>query len=216
MKYIDKLLLIAVLFISVLLVYKKTTHSDISNTNSKDYFTKNCYIIETDLGDITIKVYPKKAPITVGNFIKYVQLSNFEGATFYRVVRMDNQPINPVKIAVIQGNFIAEDKALPPIPHETTKTTGILHKNGTVSMARSEPGTASAAFFICINDQPALDYGGKRNPDGQGFAAFGEVIKGMDIVKKIQAGETNEQSLKTPIKIHRIYKQGSKKSKQNF
>lgn len=166
----------------------------------------NIYIINTELGDITIKIYPQKAPIAVNNFLGYVTNANFEGASFYRVVRMDNQPQDSIKIEVIQGNFIANELAMAPIKHETTETTGILHKNGIISMARAAPGTASAAFFICINDQPELDYGGKRNPDGQGFTTFGEVIKGMNIVKKIQSGKTKEQSLESEIKIYKIYK----------
>ena len=171
-----------------------------------DKTEKNTYIIETELGDISFKVYPEKAPITVANFLRYMEANNFEGASFYRVVRMDNQPVSPVKIEVIQGNFIAADKAFEPISHETTDKTGILHKNGTLSMARLGPGTASAAFFICINDQPELDFGGKRNPDGQGFATFGEVTNGMDIVKRIQAGKTQEQTLEKPIVIFKIRK----------
>ncbi|MCJ7679342.1 MAG: peptidylprolyl isomerase, partial [Candidatus Aminicenantes bacterium] len=89
----------------------------------------------------------------------------------------------------------------PPIGHETTETTGVKHEDGVISMARSEPGTASSEFFICINAQPELDFGGKRNPDGQGFAAFGRVIEGMDIVRKIQAVEAPRQYLETPIHI---------------
>lgn len=167
---------------------------------------KDTYVMETELGNIVFRVFPKKAPITVANFVRYIEANNFEGASFYRVVRMDNQPVNPVKIEVIQGNFIASDKAFERIAHETTDQTGVLHKNGTLSMARLEPGSASAAFFICINDQPELDFGGKRNPDGQGFATFGEVIKGMDVVKKIQAGKTQEQTLEKQISIHKIRK----------
>lgn len=167
---------------------------------------KNTYVIETALGDITFKTYPKKAPITVKNFEQYEEKGDFTGASFYRVVRMDNQPNDSIRIEVIQGNFIANENSLEPIEHETNDKTKLLHKDGTVSMARSAPGTASAAFFICINDQPSLDFGGMRNPDGQGFAAFGQVIDGMDIVRKIQSGETDQQTLKNPVDISRIYK----------
>jgi peptidyl-prolyl cis-trans isomerase A (cyclophilin A) len=91
---------------------------------------------------------------------------------------------------VIQGGLDADStKRFPSIPHETNDKTGVKHLDGTLSMARSKPGTANAEFFICINNQPELDFGGKRNPDGQGFAAFGKVIKGMDVVRKIQQGE---------------------------
>ena len=90
---------------------------------------------------------------------------------------------------------------LPPIEHEITEKTGIIHENGTISMARLEPGTASSEFFICINDQPELDFGGRRNPDGQGFAAFGKVTSGMNVVKKIQVMPVNGQLLEKIVKI---------------
>lgn len=166
---------------------------------------ENIYVIETELGNITLEVYPEKAPITVKNFKAYIARNNFEGASFYRVVRMDNQPKDSIKIEVIQGGFINYKNSLPSITHETTDKTGVLHKDGVISMARGKPGTASSAFFICVGNQPSLDFGGMRNPDGQGFAAFGKVIKGMKIVKKIQIKETNGQYLKKEIKINKIY-----------
>ncbi len=164
----------------------------------------NRYTIETDAGDIVIEVYPDQAPATVSNFLRYIDRADFTGASFYRAVRLDNQPTDQVKIEVVQGGFCSEELDLPPIAHEITAETGILHKDGVVSMARVAPGSASSAFFICINDQPALDYGGKRNPDGQGFAAFGKVIEGMDVVKNIQQKPTDGQMLKEKITIHRI------------
>ena len=168
--------------------------------------SENLFVIKTELGDITFEIYPDKAPITVKNFLRYVDQGNFEGATFYRVVRMDNQPNDSIRIEVIQGNFISNDLSFAPIEHETTNNIGLLHKDGTLSMARRDPGSASAAFFICVNDQPELDFGGKRNPDGQGFATFGQVIEGMDVVRKIQSGETDAQTLKKPIAINSFNK----------
>jgi peptidyl-prolyl cis-trans isomerase A (cyclophilin A) len=160
-------------------------------------------IIITELGDITIELYPDKAPVTVANFIRYIEENRFKGATFYRVVTQDNQPDNDVKIEVIQGGLFEDNhpQALPPIKHETTQQTGIRHLDGTISMARYGPGTATSEFFICIGNQPSLDYGGNRNTDGQGFAAFGRVVKGMDVVKKIQQQPEKEQYLKPRIKI---------------
>jgi peptidyl-prolyl cis-trans isomerase A (cyclophilin A) len=93
------------------------------------------------------------------------------------------------------------ETSLPPIAHETTTQTGILHKDGVISMARLEPGTATSEFFICVGDQPELDFGGKRNPDGQGFAAFGRVIKGMEVVRRIQQQPDKKQFLDPVIKI---------------
>lgn len=166
----------------------------------------NKYIIETEIGDIVFEVYPDKAPVTVTNFLKYIELAEFDSASFYRVVRMDNQPNDSVRIEVIQGNFTARGNSFGPIPHETTEQIGLLHKDGTVSMGRLKPGTASFVFFICVNDQPELDYEGNRYADGLGFAAFGQVIEGMDVVRKIQNGETDYQTLNQEINILQIRK----------
>jgi peptidyl-prolyl cis-trans isomerase A (cyclophilin A) len=148
--------------------------------------------LSTALGDIEVELYPDRAPITVANFLSYADAGYYDGAQFYRVVRMDNQPDSPVKIQVIQGGLgvasYEDDRApeFPPIAHETTQQTGLRHIDGTVSMARLAPGSATSEFFICIGAQPSLDFGGDRNPDGQGFAAFGQVTAGMDVVRAIQ------------------------------
>ncbi|PVX51821.1 peptidyl-prolyl cis-trans isomerase A (cyclophilin A) [Balneicella halophila] len=162
--------------------------------------------IETDLGIIKAELYPDKAPIASQNFIRYIKNNKFEEAHFYRVVRKNNQPNNDVKIEVIQGGlgFDVEEAPYPAIKHETTQETGILHVNGAISMARNEPGTASSEFFICIGDQPELDFGGKRNPDGQGFTAFGKVIEGMNVVREIQSMEADGQMLKQVVNIKSI------------
>ncbi|WP_186757481.1 peptidylprolyl isomerase [Echinicola salinicaeni] len=159
--------------------------------------------LKTTKGNITFELYPEQAPITSANFLKYIKNNKFKGASFYRTVRMDNQANSKVKIEVIQGGLGLEADQSPykPIVHETTKETGLLHKNGTLSMARAEPGTASSEFFICIGSQPALDFGGKRNPDGQGFAAFGKVINGMKVVRKIQQLADNDQMLVEKVEI---------------
>jgi peptidyl-prolyl cis-trans isomerase A (cyclophilin A) len=159
--------------------------------------------MKTDLGDIIIEIDTINAPVTATNFLKYVDDKIFNSAFFYRVVRMDNQPNNDIKIEVIQGGLGYEESplSLPPIDHETTDKTGILHKDGVISMARMEPGTSSSEIFICVGDQPELDFGGKRNPDGQGFSAFGKVIKGMDVVREIQSKPDEEQMLVTTVNI---------------
>ena len=166
--------------------------------------------IKTSEGDIKIKLYAKKAPITVENFLKYIEEKIYDGGSFYRVVRLDNQPQSSVKIEVIQGglNDDKTKKTFPPIELETTEKTKIKHLDGAISMARGEPNSATSEFFICVNAQPELDFGGKRNTDGKGFAAFGKVIKGMDVVRKIQAKETKiwkgnkqPQLLAEPVKI---------------
>ena len=170
-------------------------------TNSSAQKKETC-IIKTSLGDITIELYPKKAPITVANFLKYVDAHLYENTTFFRSVTLNNQPKDSVKIEVIQGGEVDSTKVFAAIPLERTSKTGLLHKNGTISMARDNLDSATCSFFICINDQPSLDFGGKRNKDGQGFAAFGKVTKGMDVVRKIQQlAPNNEQYFKPPVLI---------------
>lgn len=142
-------------------------------------------VMTTGVGDIEIELYPGKAPLTAGNFLELVDGGHLDGSTFYRVVTHENDNGNP-KIEVIQGGLGDENLSpFEPIGHETTEQTGILHTDGVISMARGDVGTASSEFFICIGDQPGLDYGEVRNPDRQGFAAFGKVVSGMDVVRRI-------------------------------
>ncbi len=157
----------------------------------------------TSLGKITMEIDTLRAPVTAGNFLKLVKAKAYHQSCFYRSVRPDNQSKNNVKIEVIQGGIYIDSliEKFPTIVHETTEQTGIKHKNGTVSMARMQPGTASTEFFICIGDQPELDYDGKRNPDGQGFAAFGKVISGMKTVRAIQKQSDLDQYLVEPVVI---------------
>ena len=159
--------------------------------------------IETELGIIGIELYQDKAPVTAKNFIRYIKEKRYEGATFYRSVTIENQPNSKTKIEVVQGGLFDDDHPnfLPPIKHENTEKTGIMHLNGTISMARYEPGTATFEFFICIGDQPSLNYNGMRNSDGQGFAAFGRVIYGMKIVEEIHKQPEEGQYLDPRIPI---------------
>lgn len=169
--------------------------------------------VQTELGDIVIEVDPIKAPATTANFLKYVDAGHYDGGVFHRTVKMDNQPESTVKIEVIQAgvNPGRAKEGFPAIALERTSVTGILHKDGVVSMARGAPDSATSGWFVCINDQPSLDFGGNRNPDGQGFGAFGRVVAGMEVVRKIQAApsstnrttNTEAQRLTPPIKIVR-------------
>lgn len=163
-------------------------------------------VIQTELGNIEVAIDNVKAPITSVNFLKYVDGGFYKSGSFYRTVKLDNQPDNDVLIEVIQGGINRERRSeeFPAIRLERTNQTKILHKDGTISMARSGPNTATSDFFICIGDQPSLDFGGTRNPDEQGFAAFGQVTKGMEIVKKIQQSNAEKQRLKPAIKIINI------------
>jgi len=180
--------------------------------------------METDLGPITLELYPDKAPITVANFLRYVDAKKYDDGTFYRVVRLDNQEGSQIPIQVVQGGMLGsamrgesskEPEGFPPIAHETTEKTGLTHVDGAISMARQGPGTAGSEFFISIGENPPLDFGGMRNPDGQGFAVFGQVTAGMEIVRQIQGGASNTpvpesmwiikgQLLDQPVKISKV------------
>jgi peptidyl-prolyl cis-trans isomerase A (cyclophilin A) len=162
-------------------------------------------LLETELGQIEIEADLARAPVNAANFLKYVDGGFYNGGVFHRTVTLkpDNQPQNTVKIEVIQAGINPDRKKeeLPAIPLERTAKTGLAHKDGTVSMARLGPDTATSDFFICIGDQPELDFGGKRNPDGQGFAAFGRVVRGMDLVRKIHQSPSEGQRLTPPVRI---------------
>jgi len=152
-----------------------------------------------------MEVSLNKAPITSANFLRYVDEKLYDGTSFFRTVTEDNQPTpqqpTAVKILVIQGGQVDKAKEHPPIEHETTQKTSVRHVVGAVSMSRSKPGTATSSFFICIRDEPELDFGGQRNADGQGFSAFGRVVSGMDVVERIHTQPKEGQRLQPPIKI---------------
>jgi peptidyl-prolyl cis-trans isomerase A (cyclophilin A) len=170
--------------------------------------------VETELGAIVITLDPARAPATVANFLKYVDAGHYNGGTFHRTVKMDNQPESSVKIQVIQAGVNPDlaKSGFPPIALERTSVTGLKHVDGAVSMARGAADSATSGWFICIEDQPSLDFGGARNPDGQGFAAFGSVSTGMDVVRQIQQAPsssdrtTNQaaQRLTPPIRILKV------------
>ena len=161
--------------------------------------------LETALGAFEVELDAARASGTVANFLKYVDGGFYDGGRVHRSARLETQTARPVKIEVIQAgiNPARSSDAFPAIPLERTSATGILHKDGTISMARSGPDTATSDFFICIGDQPSLDFGGARNPDGQGFAAFGRVVSGMDIVRAIHKAPAEGENLTPPITITR-------------
>lgn len=168
-------------------------------------------LISTQLGDIHAELYPDKAPLTVANFLRYVDAGYYTGGNFWRtcILDPDNQPDNVIKIEVIQATVQADkvEAKFDPIPLERTMSTGLRHCDGAISMARFAPDSAQCDFFICINDQPSLDFGGMRNPDGQGFAAFGQVTAGMDVVRAINRSPLDAQTLTPPVAIYRIARQ---------
>lgn len=169
-------------------------------------------LLETEQGDITVEVYPEAAPASAGDFLTYVERGLYDGAEFYRAVHYGNDNGEP-KIEVLQGGLKDFGLALPPVTHESTADTGLRHTTGALSLAREDVGTGSAgAFFIVLSDQPGLDHGGMRNPDGQGFAVFGRVVEGMAVVRRIHALPTDEnagneymrgQILARPVEIRR-------------
>jgi len=159
--------------------------------------------IVTEIGEIEVEIDNLRAPATAENFLYYADAGHYDGGQFHRTVTPDNQPQDDIRIEVVQASVAGakESEDREPIALERTTSTGLSHRDGAISMARGEPDSATSSFFLCIGDQPELDFGGKRNPDGQGFAAFGRVVRGMDVVRKIQASPREEQRLTPPIRI---------------
>jgi len=171
-------------------------------------------VFETEKGTIELEVDSVRAPATAANFLQYVEGRFYDGGTINRAVRPDNTVRHDVEIQVIQFQIdpARRREQFPPIPIERTSVTGLTHADGTISMARGTPDSATASFSIVIGDQPEMDFAGRRSPDGQGFAAFGRVVRGMDVVKAIQASPTGQrgqygtESLSPPIKILKAHR----------
>lgn len=166
-------------------------------------------IIETSKGDMELELYAKKAPKTVAAFLSYIDSGYYDKASFYRVLNDENQPSNAPKTELIQGGIWKTQPKLaasiPGIPHETTQQTGIHHEDGVISLARTTPGTAGTEFFICIGKQEGLDYGGENIADGQGYAAFGKVVRGLDVLYKIYRQPEDDQYFEPPVDIYSIH-----------
>lgn len=165
-------------------------------------------LITTKFGDIEVEIYPDRAPETCKAFLSYVHEGLYKDASFYRVLNTSNQASDRPKAELIQGGIWQTNpdrlETLKGIPHETTQKTGILHKTGTISLAREEPGSASSEFFIVIGDQPGYDSAGVNNPDHLGYAAFGRVVRGMDVVMLLYNKPERNQSFDPPIPIYNI------------
>lgn len=171
---------------------------------------KNPHIlIETQLGDIEVELFPDQAPKTVAAFLSYIDSGFYDKASFYRVLKTDEFPTDN-NTGIIQGGLwqtnAAKKITIPGIEHETTKQSGLTHQSGTISLARTTPGSANTEFFICIGDQSPLDFARRGTEDGQGYAAFGKVFKGMDIVRKIQAKKSHGDKFDEKIGITTISK----------
>ncbi|HWA49113.1 MAG TPA: peptidylprolyl isomerase [Dongiaceae bacterium] len=161
--------------------------------------------IETELGAMVVEVFEDRAPASAGYFLADLRAGLFDGTGFFRIVTLANQDAEPHRrIEVIQGGLKHTSTDLPPvIPHETTAMTGVKHLKGTVSLARFAPGAVYHSFFICLRDEPALDFGGARHPDGQGFAAFGRVVQGFEVVERIYARGEAEEYVRDAVRIAR-------------
>ncbi len=164
-------------------------------------------IIETRLGDIELELFADKAPKTVAAFLSYVDSGFYENTSFYRVLKTE-ESATITNTGIIQGGMwqTKPDKkiTIPGIAHETTKSSGLTHQTATVSLARLAPGTGNTEFFICIGDQSPLDFGRRGTEDGQGYAAFGAVFKGMSIVRKIQGQKSQGDKFDEKIEINKI------------
>lgn len=163
--------------------------------------------LTTDLGILTLAIQEERAPASAGYFLADVRNGRYDGTSFFRVVTIANQRgiERKRRIAVIQGGLRHEREDLPPaIAHETTAMTGLRHRKGTISLARFAPGAVYHSFFICLRDEPALDFGGARHPDGQGFAAFGQVAEGFEVVQRVYARAEAQDYLENPIGIARV------------
>jgi peptidyl-prolyl cis-trans isomerase A (cyclophilin A) len=165
-------------------------------------------VIQTGAGDIEIELYLREAPKTAGAFLSYVASGLYKNGSFYRVLNEDNQTTGSPVSNLIQGGIWKTDHnkavSLPGVPHETTRDTHILHTDGVISLARDSPGTGTTEFFICVGNQPGFDFGGENNPDGQGYAAFGKVVSGMDVVRTLYARPENNQTFTPQIPIYNI------------
>ena len=163
-------------------------------------------VIKTGRGSIVVELEAQKAPLTSANFLRYVDARSYDGGTFFRAARTPGQP----KDGTIVGAPDAKVRPFPPIRHESTTKTGLKHLNGTLSLGRFAPGTATSNFFICVGDQPYLDANPGASGDNLGYAAFGRVVDGMSVVEKILSLPTNGETkfadqrgqwLKPPVPI---------------
>jgi peptidyl-prolyl cis-trans isomerase A (cyclophilin A) len=164
--------------------------------------------VETEAGTFVVEVDPEVAPVTVANYLAHVDRKLLDGGAVYRVVTLANQAAETrQKIEVVQWGRNRPDGQAPPLPpivHETTQQSGLRHLDGTISMARAQPGSATAEYFVCVGAQPELDFGGGRNPDGLGFAAFGRVVEGMDVIRALHARGEADQYLAQPIRVRSV------------
>jgi len=152
--------------------------------------------IETEKGVILVELADDKAPITVANFLRYVDSKRMDTAIFYRASKAPGAPT----VGLIEGGVKDPAKLFPPIAHESTTMTGLRHLDGTLSMARFAPGTAASDFSVCCGDASYLDADPNLPGDNLGYAAFGQVIEGMDVARAILALPAGGSALNPEMK----------------
>jgi peptidyl-prolyl cis-trans isomerase A (cyclophilin A) len=169
-------------------------------------------VLHTELGDIVLGLDSQHAPITSANFLRYVDEKRFDGITFYRALKIDPEGHYGLVQGGLRGNL---QRVFDPIAHEAPSATGLKNVDGAVAMARLDPGTADADFFIDIGDLPSLD--GQPGSDDPGYAVFGRVLEGMDVVHKILdlprdpdagEGDMKGQMLANPVQIVTVRRAG--------
>lgn len=167
-------------------------------------------LMRTEEGDITLRIYLDKAPISAGNFLQYVDSGALNNQTLFRIVTPHNEEApRDHYIQALHWGWRTKGEHDPQpfakIPLETTRDTGLHHIRGTLAMGRYEPGNSGAEFFIMMNEDPDMDFGGKRQPDGLGFAAFGQVESGWEVMDRLYArAEADQTHLRTPIAISEV------------
>jgi len=167
--------------------------------------------LSTSSGDINIEIFPEQAPETCRNFVAYAQSGRLDGSSFFRVLGPANQRTSACPVDVVQGGLRYDPaqgyepaRGLGPIAHESTAASGIRHRDGVLTMGRFAPGETYGGFGVCIGEQPELDHGGRRFPDRQGAAAFGQVRAGMALIRRIHAAATEDEFVADPVTINRV------------
>ncbi len=162
--------------------------------------------MQTEWGDLRIEVDGRRAPLTTANFLRYVDAGRYDGGLFNRALTRANQVGRTAPVELVQADVATRHRAhsFAPVVLESTDLTGLRHLDGTLSMARGDADSATSQFFVTLGAQPSLDAGGRRHPDGRGFAAFGRVTHGLAVLRKIQAAPLAGERLVKPVRILRI------------
>lgn len=167
-------------------------------------------VLDTDAGRIEAVLDTANAPRSACNVMRYAAGGHYDGGVFFRTVRSSQEAPGraPIDVVQLEANAGEEFDAFGPVPLERTRDTGLSHRAGALSLARWGPDTATSSFSIVVRDSPPMDYGGARAADGQGFAVFGRVVAGMDVVEAIHATPARDERLLRPVRIRRAFLSG--------